>query len=86
MAFFILSKDGCKYCDMAVSLLTAHAKVFEMYKCKDGVELRKILSEDYGMVSENVTFPQIFRDGKHIGGYSDLYQHIMNEFGTDADF
>ena len=65
MAFFILSKDGCKYCDMAVSLLTAHAKVFEMYKCKDGVELRKILSEDYGMVSENVTFPQIFRDGKH---------------------
>jgi glutaredoxin len=86
MAFLVLSRDGCKYCDMAVSLLTTEAKAFKVYKCEDGVELRKILSEEHGMLPEHVSFPQIFCNGVHVGGYSELKQYIMNEFCTDADF
>ena len=86
MTFLVLSRDGCKYCDMAVSLLTTHSKAFAVYKCMDGRELRTILEEEHGMVPEHVTFPQIFCDGVHIGGYSDLYQYVQNEFGMDADF
>lgn len=86
MTFLVLSRDGCQYCDLAVSLLTTHAKTFEVYKCADGGELRRILADDYGMVPEHVTFPQIFCNGVHVGGYSELYQYILNEFGTDADF
>jgi glutaredoxin len=86
MTFLVLSRDGCQYCDLAINLLTTHAKTFKVYKCVDGGDLRRVLSDDYGMVPEHVTFPQIFFNGVHIGGYSELHHHILNEFGTDADF
>jgi glutaredoxin len=86
MTFLVLSRDECQYCDLTVSLLTTHAKTFEVHKCADGRELRRILADDYGMIPEHVTFPQIFCNGKHVGGYSELHKYILNEFGTDADF
>ncbi len=64
----IYSRDGCVYCDMAVSL--AKKKNMEMVVLK--------LDRDYEVEDFTARFPyaktvpQIILNGEHIGGYQDL--------------
>lgn len=64
----IYSRDGCVYCDMAVSL--AKSKNMEMVVLK--------LDRDYEVEDFTARFPyaktvpQIILNGEHIGGYQDL--------------
>ena len=66
----IYTKPGCPYCFSAMSLLK-----------KKGVDYVEIVaSNDPGKKAEMVersggrmTFPQIFIDGRHVGGSDDLH-------------
>ena len=56
----IYSKDGCVWCDRAASLCKAKGINYTVLK----------LGVDYEV--EDFNSPQIYVDGKHVGGYDDL--------------
>jgi glutaredoxin len=64
----IYSKDGCVWCDRAASLCKAKGINYTVLK----------LGVDYEVEDFNshfpyaTTVPQIYVDGKHVGGYDDL--------------
>lgn len=66
----IYTKPGCPYCAMAEALLA-----------KKGVDYREIVASNdpekkQEMIQRSngrMTFPQIFIDGKHVGGSDDLH-------------
>ncbi|AGE59336.1 glutaredoxin [Acanthocystis turfacea Chlorella virus OR0704.3] len=84
--FTVYSKDGCKYCTMAIELLTAMKKEFNVIKLNSVAELNVAIS-DRGLMVQ--TFPQVFADNVHIGGYTDLHAYLLEEenvFSIDEDF
>ena len=68
----IYGKPDCPYCEMAKSLL--HSKGIE-FEYIDLVELGKTAAEVTGR-PEVRTVPQIYLEGKYIGGSDKLYQHF----------
>ena len=71
--FKILSKDGCVYCEHAKNLLSKHNLVFEVNKVSK--------SELIDLCEKNVsTYPQIFLNEKHLGGYFELEDFIENDY------
>lgn len=54
----------CPFCDRAKSLLARLGIEYTEHSCSDATDLP----------GELTTFPQIYFDGKHIGGCMDLYQ------------
>lgn len=63
MKYVILARDGCEYCELAKAMLP-DAIVLNDYTA------RLIVKEGgFG------TFPQIFHNGKHIGGYTELLSY-----------
>lgn len=68
---FVASKSYCPYCRAAKQLLEkkgAKAHIEELDKIEDGSEIQEYLKE----ISGQSTVPNIYIDGKHIGGSSDL--------------
>jgi glutaredoxin 3 len=66
----VYSGPACPYCDKAKALLTRKNAPFEEFNVKaDVVKLEEMLELSGG----RKTIPQIFIDGKHIGGCDDLY-------------
>ena len=65
--YYIIGKEGCPYCVKTVELLTQH-KIPYSYadKTYDKVAELKFVKGGFK------TVPQIWRKGKHIGGYSEL--------------
>jgi len=76
--FLVFSKDGCKYCTLAIELLTDLKKDFHVVKLLNVAELNEALAVR-GLTAK--TFPQVFMDGDHIGGYTDLQEYITKEYG-----
>ncbi|AGE50092.1 glutaredoxin [Acanthocystis turfacea Chlorella virus Canal-1] len=74
--FLVFSKDGCKYCAMAIKLLTEMKKDFHVIKLLDVTELNETLFI-LGITAK--TFPQVFMDGDHIGGYTELHEILTKE-------
>jgi glutaredoxin-like protein len=84
-AITIFSRSGCIYCAKAKELLDKNGMQYE--------EL--VLLEDYTIktlkaVSGQTTFPQIFINGEHIGGTSDLerlidYRHSSHQVQQPRD-
>lgn len=64
----IYSRDGCVYCDMAISL--ARSKNMEMLVLKLGADYS--VEEFQAKFIYAKTVPQIILNGEHIGGYQDL--------------
>lgn len=64
----IYSRDGCVYCDMAISL--ARSKNMEMSVLKLGADYS--VEEFQAKFIYAKTVPQIILNGEHIGGYQDL--------------
>lgn len=75
-SIIIYSSLTCPYCDHAKHLLDAKGiKYSEINVDKDPVKLKEMVEK-----TGESTVPQIFIDGKYIGGFQDLKQ--LNESGT----
>ncbi|WP_395479987.1 glutaredoxin 3 [Candidatus Curculioniphilus buchneri] len=66
----IYTKSTCSYCQRAKDLLSRRQISYQEITIDHNVELRNKLIQSSGGCT---TVPQIFIDGKHVGGYDDLY-------------
>ena len=64
----IYTRPGCGYCVRAVSLLTQKGVAFDEIGAGTDPAKRQEMVERSG----RTTFPQIFIDGRHIGGCDDM--------------
>ena len=65
----VYTKFLCPYCSRAISLLKAKGAAFEEHDISMGGPDRAAMLERSG---GRMTVPQIFIDGRHIGGSDDL--------------
>lgn len=75
MQAVIWSKYHCPFCDKAKALLTARGIQFEEKKIGDGYTKEDLLES----VPNARSVPQIFLDGKLIGGFTDLEKYFRTE-------
>ena len=73
MKAIVWSKDNCLYCVNAKTLLTAKHIEFEERKIGSGWTKEQLLEA----VPNAKTVPQIFLDGKYIGGFTELRDFIL---------
>lgn len=64
----IYTRKWCGYCSAAERLLTSKGVAFENIDCTGDRAKRDWLAE----VTGSTTVPQIFIDGKPVGGYDDI--------------
>lgn len=66
----IYTKPGCPYCSAAISLLKRKGAEFtEIVASNDPAKKAEMVEKSGG----RATFPQIFIDGKHVGGSDDIH-------------
>lgn len=76
----IYTKPGCGYCHAAKALLDGKgADYAEIVASSDPAKKQEMIQRSGG----RMTFPQIFIDGKHIGGSDDLAA-LDRKGGLDA--
>jgi glutaredoxin len=75
MKAVVWSKYHCPYCDQAKALLTQKGIKFEEKKIGDGYTREELLEA----VPTARTVPQIFLDGKLIGGFTELKKLLEQE-------
>lgn len=76
----IYTKPGCPYCHAAIDLLEQKgADYTEIVASNDPAKKQEMIQKSNG----RMTFPQIFIDGKHIGGSDDL-RALDAKGGLDA--
>lgn len=82
MEVVLHSKPGCKYCDLAETLLknmeVAYVKVMYDPEDADYVVRRDAMFSAHGLRS----FPNVFVNGEFIGGY----EQLLELFESDSDF
>lgn len=66
----IYTRQLCGYCARAKSLLESKGVSFTEHDATFSQELRQ---EMIGKANGRTTFPQIFIDGRHVGGCDDLH-------------
>ncbi|HBB55924.1 MAG TPA: glutaredoxin 3 [Hyphomonadaceae bacterium] len=66
----IYTREFCPYCERAIKLLRAKKVSYTEYEKANRAEIR---SEMVKRANGANTFPQIFIDGKHVGGCDDLH-------------
>ncbi len=64
----IYTREACGYCTAALRLLTSKGVKFEHIDATGDPETRRWLAE----VTGQSTVPQIFIDGRSVGGYTDI--------------
>ena len=74
MKALMWSRYHCPYCDQARALLKSKGYEIEERKIGDGFTKEELLES----VPTARTVPQIFLDGKYVGGFDDLRQHFQN--------
>ncbi|MDI1327099.1 MAG: glutaredoxin 3 [Brevundimonas sp.] len=73
----IYTKPGCGYCHAAKALLNKKGADFtEIVASSDPARKQEMIQRSKG----RMTFPQIFIDGKHIGGSDEL--HALDRKGA----
>lgn len=70
MSFRIISKPGCKFCDRAIQILTAHGISFEIDR-RDTEEGQEAFRQ-----AGYLTYPQIWDGDYHVGGYNNLVEYL----------
>jgi glutaredoxin 3 len=68
----VWSKDGCSHCVQAKSLLASKGIEIEERNVSQDWTREQLLEA----VPDARTLPQIFLDGQHIGGFTDLRSHL----------
>lgn len=74
MEAIVWSKYQCSFCDQAKALLTQKGIKFEERKIGDGYTKEDLLEA----VPTARTVPQIFLDGKLIGGFTELKTYLQD--------
>ena len=73
MKITIYSKEGCQYCDHAVTLCES-----------EGIDYEKVMIEKEDLKKlcggRLDSYPQIFRDGHHIGNYFEFQEWVEEEY------
>ena len=69
----VWSKNGCQYCTMAKDFLARRGIEIEERNVESGEWTLRELQE---AVPGARAFPQIFIDGKYIGGYDKMMAHV----------
>lgn len=82
MKAIVWSKYHCPYCDQAKALLKSRNIEFEEKKIGDGYTKEELLEA----VPTARTVPQIFLDGKLIGGFTDLQKYISETMEPQSSF
>ena len=72
MTAVLWSKYHCSYCDQAKALLKSKGIQFEEKKIGDGYTKEELLEA----VPTARTVPQIFIDGEHVGGFTELKKKL----------
>lgn len=67
----IYGKTGCSYCDKTKVLCELYGLEYKYIDCTFDEEALDFLTENGFR-----TVPQIFIDGTHVGGYTDLYAKL----------
>lgn len=76
----LYTKPGCPYCHAAMALLDRKgAEYTEIVASNDPAKKAEMVEKSGG----KATFPQIFIDGKHVGGSDDL-SALDRRGGLDA--
>ena len=81
----VFSKPACVYCDKAKALLSKLNIPYEEYKLSTSMtgsdsEYTVTIEQMFEMIGKQVrSMPQIMKDDKLIGGYTDLREHFINE-------
>jgi len=78
MPIEMYTKNDCQWCEKASDLISktiGKGRVTIVYNLNTRKEHKENLLKRY---PEAKTVPQIFIDGKHIGGYDDLVEYIDN--------
>ena len=74
--YTIYSKPSCGYCLQAKDLLTMEQLPFEYKQLGTHYSLQEFME----LFPDAKSFPQVFKDGKCIGGYSDLVEYLKQEY------
>jgi glutaredoxin len=72
MKAVVWSKDACPFCVQAKALLELRGVEFEERNVSKDWTREQLLEA----VPDARTLPQIFLDGQHIGGFTDLRSHL----------
>ena len=72
MKAIVWSKYQCPYCEQAKQLLAQRGIQYEERKIGDGYTREELLEA----VPAARTVPQIFLDGNHIGGFTELKAYL----------
>lgn len=81
MKAIVWSKDLCLYCDKSKSLLRQKGIEFEERKIGGDWTKEQLLEA----VPDARSVPQIFIDGKHVGGFTDLEKFLNEDTGSYGD-
>ena len=73
MRIHIYSKEGCTYCDRAVELCESEGLTHEKIMIEK-VDLEKLCGGAFD------AYPQIFKDGTHLGNFFDLEDFIQDQY------
>lgn len=71
--FVVFGKPDCSYCDRAKALLQMRGKTFSYADVRDPAALEALESH---LPHWNRKVPQVFHNGAHIGGYTELQQYL----------
>ncbi len=76
----LFTKPGCPYCARAKELLKAHDHDFEeIVVGQNGVTLKSLVA-----VTGKSSVPQVYIEGKHIGGSEELEKYLLSKEGNTA--
>ena len=71
----IYTRDFCGYCTRAKALLASKGANVVEYRAGDDAEKRReMIQRSHG----SVTYPQIFINGRHVGGSDDIHELDYN--------
>ena len=74
--YTIYSKPSCSYCLQAKRLLEMKQLPFVYKQLGTHYDLDELMT----LAPNAKSFPQVFKDGECIGGYSDLVEYLKQEY------
>ena len=74
--YTIYSKPSCGYCSQAKQLLEMEQLPFEYLQLGTHYNLDVLMT----LTPNAKSFPQVFKDGVLVGGYSDLVEYLKQEY------
>lgn len=73
-SFTLYTQEGCVYCGSATMLLEKFNQAVNVVDINESPEAKTYMKEN-GLT----TVPQIYHNGKHVGGYEDLVVYLQGD-------